>query len=1371
MIAAISPADYDETLSTLRYADQAKRIKNKPVINEDPNAKLIRELKEEIQALRDTLMIYAPEEVDKIASPTSPRIPRNDISASRLGKPYSPVNAKAVTVAPPPTRPTLQRTPSKEISFLDASGVTQTLSMTELVDQLKASQKLLDQANQTWEEKLDKTQQVHCEREKALGAMGLIILEKGNSMGILTPKQTPHLVNLNEDPLMAECLMYQLKPGSTRVGNSTSDDADIRLSGPTIMDIHCSFENNNEVVTLHPETGSTITVNGMAVGQQTRLHNGYRIILGNCHIFRFNHPQEVRQERDRRNSSDLHFSSISDGFINGRYDLSSYDRDSNNAGPCDIVDWNAAKREALLYHYYNTSNYVDGIISGSRRTSLVEDELMSRTASLSSVRLSNGSYALSTGLTIDTSNSNTNPGYRYSGSNLSIDTGLSCASEDLYVPTDAMDNLATKDDFDSSSCISAPGKWDSYQHQLWIKKSAYEEQIRLANQHHDQPTHIQAVEAKLRRVVDDMQRLMENQRKVYESKIKRLSSQLPSGAVLSPAEQIVASKSIVQWRKHRYVLMAETMLIHAVFIKQANIMAKDLGKDVSYQYIVVHDNAMITSRSFWEATDGESLDLQDGCSSCDDVDLIQAVKPCIAVQVVDKKHGIVSIWSIQEIKRRLEQMQPIYNFTGGRPLSRSQITWKDPFYPTPHTQFTLIGIASISLRHLIHQVPMENVVDIFDRNVGRVMGRLRLTITPLGRPVASSGRPHRRSISYLASSFDSNCSSTSSSLYGDFIRSCGWNHHYHQPSPSSSSASTATTSQNSTDGPPLFRIGQQQMIQVQLSALTGLDESLFTQVHAQFRLSSLGDVPSGQDKAFATEPASGFGTAPIPLNYAQNLTTVLTNNATMAQDLTVELYGRAQTKHLDDIIARHIEQGKEDAYFGQYSSNSSPKQKGTNSAAALQSPPTSRPRALIRSYTDDELLLLKERHHVVAYLQVCELGKDGEHSPVNVMAYSAQDQGCFYLRQGLQRQLKITMMHDSGIRLPLMKVENVAISNILIMEDQVDISDGSNKPQADEHAEFKMVSNNDQPVVIPLHQNQPLEYHQDGTCILTAQGPWDTSLHDTAHLNRITAPQYRVRATLRWQVVCNKTTDPLAFSMDFYMKIHNRDFVPPNAKSSSSSAILSYFSSAFYQYHRMSYKLRGIFSVLLSPPLSRQASQLWRLNTANKYIRGEELLDPGFGPRGVSLIQEYREAAKRMERRQQVLETRQTLAAIEQGQKQCQRWALNQHQQRPSQQHINSQPGALKPYRNDPDNVDRRKDLLCKTLQLWTTRFGSQKEVTGSFPLFRLLISLPLFLLRIDSHYPNPSTFLGYYQIPLPTPRGRPHYEIYAKHSTSSSLE
>ncbi|XP_059611327.1 kinesin-like protein Klp98A isoform X2 [Phlebotomus argentipes] len=65
MIAAISPADcnYGETLSTLRYANRAKNIINKPTVNIDPNVKLIRELREEIMKLRAMLTVDNVEEL------------------------------------------------------------------------------------------------------------------------------------------------------------------------------------------------------------------------------------------------------------------------------------------------------------------------------------------------------------------------------------------------------------------------------------------------------------------------------------------------------------------------------------------------------------------------------------------------------------------------------------------------------------------------------------------------------------------------------------------------------------------------------------------------------------------------------------------------------------------------------------------------------------------------------------------------------------------------------------------------------------------------------------------------------------------------------------------------------------------------------------------------------------------------------------------------------------------------------------------------------------------------------------------------------------------------------------------------------------
>jgi kinesin family protein 4/21/27 len=58
MIACVSPADYnlEETLSTLRYADRARRIKNKPIVNQDPQAAEIAKLKQQNQELRLELL-------------------------------------------------------------------------------------------------------------------------------------------------------------------------------------------------------------------------------------------------------------------------------------------------------------------------------------------------------------------------------------------------------------------------------------------------------------------------------------------------------------------------------------------------------------------------------------------------------------------------------------------------------------------------------------------------------------------------------------------------------------------------------------------------------------------------------------------------------------------------------------------------------------------------------------------------------------------------------------------------------------------------------------------------------------------------------------------------------------------------------------------------------------------------------------------------------------------------------------------------------------------------------------------------------------------------------------------------------------------
>ena len=54
MVACVSPADsnMEETLNTLRYADRARKIKNKPVINRDPQSDEIMRLRQVVSTLK-----------------------------------------------------------------------------------------------------------------------------------------------------------------------------------------------------------------------------------------------------------------------------------------------------------------------------------------------------------------------------------------------------------------------------------------------------------------------------------------------------------------------------------------------------------------------------------------------------------------------------------------------------------------------------------------------------------------------------------------------------------------------------------------------------------------------------------------------------------------------------------------------------------------------------------------------------------------------------------------------------------------------------------------------------------------------------------------------------------------------------------------------------------------------------------------------------------------------------------------------------------------------------------------------------------------------------------------------------------------------
>ncbi|XP_048265222.1 kinesin-like protein KIF13B isoform X10 [Bombus affinis] len=231
MVATISPAadNYEETLSTLRYADRAKRIVNHAVVNEDPNARIIRELRQEVEALKEMLLHATGQ-------------------GSIVGQ---------------------QRT--------------------DITEKLSESERLMKEMSQTWEEKLVKTERLQHERQQALEKMGISV----QASGIQVEKNKYYLVNLNDDPSLNELLVYYLKERTLVGGRSAKTEQDIQLHGLGILPEHCVITIEETGLYMTPLNGARCFVNGTQVVEKTPLLHGDRIVWGNHHFFRVNCPRSA----------------------------------------------------------------------------------------------------------------------------------------------------------------------------------------------------------------------------------------------------------------------------------------------------------------------------------------------------------------------------------------------------------------------------------------------------------------------------------------------------------------------------------------------------------------------------------------------------------------------------------------------------------------------------------------------------------------------------------------------------------------------------------------------------------------------------------------------------------------------------------------------------------------------------------------------------------------------------------------------------------------------------------------------------------------------------------------------------------------------
>ncbi|KAI5808114.1 kinesin family protein [Peziza echinospora] len=681
MIAAISPADinYDETLSTLRYADSAKRIKNHAVVNEDPNARMIRELKEELQTLRAKL---------------SGGGAQDEVYAADV-----PLEQQIVTITAP-------------------DGTVKKVSKAEIVEQLGASEKLFTEINSTWEERLEKTQLIHKEREQALEELGISI-EKG-SVGISTPKKIPHLVNLSDDPLLAECLVYNIKPGITTVGNlDTSNTSQIRLNGSKILDEHCRFENFDGVVTLVPSPGAAVMVNGIRTETARRLRTGYRIILGDFHIFRFNHPQEARAERDRLRQSVTasqlgsphHHHTVSQDIIAERMesDADSSRPDSPAPVPTNTkdIDWSFARREAAQ----------SWLGADSKIATLSDEELESLLEEMQRLK------AIRKG----------RPDSRFDMDD-DMESVMSYPVREKYAST------ATFDDMSLDTVLTLPSTpqigeveermrmvREEMQVQFEQQKAEYQDKLKAAEEANVEIEEIKAEKVKMEETLvaakEEMQRELERQREEFETRLEEITltpRKKKKEDILTEREQKLAKTVVKHWKKRKYVHMAEAILQHASVLKEAQIMSNEMEKQVVFQFTIIDVGH--------ERLSNYDLVLN-GISGEDDDFLDMTQKPCVGIRVMDFANGAVHLWSLQKLQTRVRQMRQIYQYLD-RPEYLQHFRLGDPFSEPILPQYSLIGDADVPLTAVFESREQDFVLDVTSPYTSSVVGIVKLSLRP-----------------------------------------------------------------------------------------------------------------------------------------------------------------------------------------------------------------------------------------------------------------------------------------------------------------------------------------------------------------------------------------------------------------------------------------------------------------------------------------------------------------------------------------------------------------------------------------------------------------------------------------------------------------
>ncbi|XP_078266815.1 kinesin-like protein KIF1A isoform X7 [Rhinoraja longicauda] len=1174
MVAALSPADinYDETLSTLRYADRAKQIRCNAVINEDPNNKLIRELKDEVSRLRDLLCTQGLGDII-------------DLSGMVVG------------VSPSPSLSALSSRAGSLSSLHDRLMIAP--GSEEAIERLKETEKIIAELNETWEEKLRRTEAIRMEREALLAEMGVAMREDGGTLGVFSPKKTPHLVNLNEDPLMSECLLYYIKDGITRVGREDAERRqDIVLSGHFIKEEHCIFRSDVKtlgevIVILEPCEGADTYLNGKQVTEPTVLRSGNRIIMGKSHVFRFTHPEQARQERDKTPCAET---------------------------PVEPVDWAFAQRELLEKQGIDMKQEMEQRLQELEtqyRREKEEADLL-----LEQQRLDYESRLEALQRQMD-----------------------SCFYSDNVHEDEPEEEVQwTEREFELA--LWAFRKWNCYQFTslrdlLWGNAIFLKE----AN----------AISVELKKKVQFQFVLL------TDTLYSPLPPDLMPPDAVKDREKRPFPRTIVAVEVQDQKNGATHYWTLEKLRQRLDLMREmyDRAAEVPSSVVDDCDNVMTGGDPFydrfpWFRLVG-STPIFNTCMTERMADLTPS--PTFSnpdsdiTELADERHdgkeeeeeGEYEDEDEEELDDEIFLDDP-FSDLGGDEGYQFHHDGEDPFYDRS-PWFSLVGRAFVYLSNLLYPVPLVHRVAIVSEK-GEVKGFLRVAVQAIsadeeapdyGSGVRQSGTAKISFDDQHFEKFQSDCCTTGmsrSSTSQEELRIVEGQGQSSDSGPSADEVNnnTCIATQEYLESPLKSPVDVQ---------IDGLVEHLRISSNFTFRVTVLqassisaeyADIfcqfnfIHRQEEAFSTEPLKNTGRGP-PLGFyhVQNIAVEVTKSFIeyiKTQPIVFEVFGHYQQHPFPPLCKDLI-------------SPLRPSRRQFPRVMPLSKPV---PATKLSTMSRPTAGQCQGKYDLLVFFEICELEATGEYIPAVVDHRGGMPcHGTFLLHQGIQRRITVTIVHETGSDIHWKEVRELVVGRI------------RNTPESDDSIiDPNILSLN---ILMAGHTHPSLEDRQfldsdmpsithgnDNRTFYRFEAGWDSSMHNSLLLNRVTPYGEKIYMTLSAYLEMKDCTQPAVITKDFCMVFYTRD-----ARLPASRSIRNLFGSGTLKASE-SNRVTGVYELSLcrvadavSPGMQRRRRRV--LDTSVAYVRGEENL-AGWRPRSDSLILDHQWELEKLSLLQEVEKTR-----------------------------------------------------------------------------------------------------------------------------------